>query len=448
MTTHYYHRRCFFTCLAVVLLASVVMMASGILSARADTTASSTQDVNALISAKNQELQQINQQIAQNQSQLMQAQQQKQTLSSQLSQINAEINQIDLGIQSSKITIDTLGLQIEQLQSSIAQGRSDVAQKQEAVKKVLQQMQEAEGDTPLMILLKDQTISDSVMAIQSLQDVNNKLLTSINDLLNTQQQLTAAVAQASEIKQSKEQEYQNLNNKKIIASQLSQEKQQFLAQTKNQEKLYQASLAALQQRQLEIASEIDSLEAPLREKINFKSLPKFVPGLLAMPLKTFIMTQGYGSTAFAKGAYKTSHWHNGVDLAAPIGTPIYAAADGIVLAATNQDVYCPHGAYGKYVAIKHLNGLTTLYGHMSLIVVTKNQSVKRGDLIGYVGRTGFATGPHLHFGVYDSETFKIAPSRYCGPEMPYGGDINPLNYLPTIPSSQIAPGSGGLQPGE
>jgi murein DD-endopeptidase MepM/ murein hydrolase activator NlpD len=282
------------------------------------------------------------------------------------------------------------------------------------------------------------------MAIQSLQDVNNKLLASISDLLATQRQLTATVDAATNAKEKKEQEYQNLNNRKIIADQLSQEKQQFLAQTKNQEKVYQSSLAALQQRQLEIASEIDALEAPLREKINFKSLPSFVPGLLAMPLNVFTLTQGYGSTAFAKTAYKTSHWHNGVDLAAPIGTPIYAVADGIVLAAANQDAYCPHGAYGKYVAIKHLNGLTTVYGHMSLIVAKKNQSVKRGDVIGYVGKTGFATGPHLHFGVYDSETFTISPSKYCGPEMPYGGDINPLNYLPTIPSSQIAPGSGGL----
>lgn len=443
----YHHTRCLFTCAAIISFVAV-FAATGTPLIYADTAASSTQDVNALITTKNQELQQINQQIAQNQQQLLQTQQQKQTLASQLSQINSGINEINLGIQSSKITIDSLGLQIGQLQSTIAQDQIAVAQKQEAVKKVIQQMQQEEGDTPLMILLKDQTISDSVLAIQSLQDVNNKLLASISDLLATQQQLAATANQATATKQNKEEEYQNLNNKKIIASQLSQEKQQFLAQTKNQEKLYQASLTALQQRQLAIASEIDSLEAPLREKINFKTLPKFSPGLLAMPLKTFIMTQGYGSTGFAKTAYKTSHWHNGVDLAAPIGTPIYAAADGIVLAAMNQDAYCPHGAYGKYVAIKHLNGLTTVYGHMSLIVAKQNQAVKRGDLIGYVGRTGYATGPHLHFGVYDSETFKIGPSKYCGPQMPYGGDINPLNYLPTIPSSDIAPNSGGLQPGE
>ena len=446
MTTHCY-KRCLFTCAAVIFFAGS-FMGAGMPLVYADNTASSTQDVNALISAKNQELQQINQQIAQNQQKLLQTQQQKQTLSSQLTQINANINQINLGIQSSKITIDTLGLQIGQLQLTIAQDQVVVAQKQEAVKEVVQQIQQEEGDTPLMVLLKNQTISDSVMAIQSLQDVNTKLVESINDLLTTQQQLTATVNQATDAKQSKEQEYENLNNKKIIASQLSQEKQQFLAQTKNQEKLYQASLTALQQRQLDIASEIDSLEAPLREKINFKSLPKFVPGLLAMPLNTFTLTQGYGSTGFAKTAYKTSHWHNGVDLAAPIGTPIYAVADGVVLAAMNQDAYCPHGAYGRYVAVKHLNGLTTVYGHMSLIVAKQNQTVKRGDLIGYVGKTGYATGPHLHFGVYDSETFQIAPSKYCGPQMPYGGDINPLNYLPTIPSSQIAPGSGGLQPGE
>lgn len=394
-------------------------------------TASTTQDVNALISAKNQELEQINQQIAQNQQKLLQTQSQKQTLTSQLSQINAGISQINLGIKSSKITIDTLGLQIGKLQSTIAQDQVVVAQKQEVVKTVLQQIQQEEGDTPLIILLKNQNISDSVFAIQSLQDVNSKLLMSINDLVATQENLTASMNQATDVKQTKEGEYQNLSNKKIIANQLSQEKQQFLQQTKNQEKVYQASLTTLQKRQAEIAAEIDSLEAPLRGEINYTSLPKFAPGLLSLPVHGALLTQGYGATSFAKTAYG-SKWHNGIDLAAPIGTPLYAAADGVVISVDNQDLYCPHGAYGKYVAIRHFNGLTTLYGHMSLTVAKEGKTVKRGELIGYMGKTGYATGSHLHFGVYDSATFRISPSKYCGSKMPYGGDIDPRNYLPPI----------------
>jgi murein DD-endopeptidase MepM/ murein hydrolase activator NlpD len=139
------------------------------------------------------------------------------------------------------------------------------------------------------------------------------------------------------------------------------------------------------------------------------------------------MTQGYGATAFAKNGYQ-GHWHNGVDLAASIGTPVLAAEDGEVVATGNQDAYCYRGAYGKFIVIKHNDNLVTLYGHLSKQIVVKGDVVKRGQVIGYSGMTGYATGPHLHFTVFAGPTFYMGPSKVCGP-MPYGGDLNPLSYL-------------------
>jgi len=86
--------------------------------------------------------------------------------------------------------------------------------------------------------------------------------------------------------------------------------------------------------------------------------------------------------------------HTGLDLAAPQGTPIYAAKAGVVTAAGWSRV-----GYGYYVKINHGGGVETLYAHMSRIAVRSGQRVKKGSMIGYVGRTGFATGPHLHFEV-------------------------------------------------
>jgi len=96
----------------------------------------------------------------------------------------------------------------------------------------------------------------------------------------------------------------------------------------------------------------------------------------------------------------------------------------------NQDKFCPKGAYGRFIVINHTNNLTTLYGHLSLIdpSIAKGVIVKRGDIIGYVGKTGYATGPHLHLTVYASATFYMGKSRSCGP-MPYGGYLNPADYL-------------------
>jgi len=96
------------------------------------------------------------------------------------------------------------------------------------------------------------------------------------------------------------------------------------------------------------------------------------------------------------GGVKTQgvHGYNGVDLAAPIGTPILAAAGGDVLIAKETGW---NAGYGGYVVIKHANGTQTLYAHQSGVAVSPGQHVEQGQVIGYVGSTGKSTGAHVHF---------------------------------------------------
>lgn len=89
------------------------------------------------------------------------------------------------------------------------------------------------------------------------------------------------------------------------------------------------------------------------------------------------------------------HGNNSVDIAAPIGTPIVAAASGTVLLARNGY----NGGYGNMIIIKHSNGTSTLYGHLSKISTNTGDRVSQGEVIGYVGSTGRSTGPHLHYEV-------------------------------------------------
>lgn len=99
-------------------------------------------------------------------------------------------------------------------------------------------------------------------------------------------------------------------------------------------------------------------------------------------------------------------FHNGVDLANSSGTPIYAAKSGTVTLASYNSVY------GYYVTINHGDGFSTLYGHMTHYVVSAGQSVSGGQIIGYMGSTGWSTGPHLHFTVYYN-----------------GSTVNPMAYI-------------------
>lgn len=88
------------------------------------------------------------------------------------------------------------------------------------------------------------------------------------------------------------------------------------------------------------------------------------------------------------------HGHNAIDIAAPVGTPVLASADGEVIISKTGGW---NGGYGNYVVIKHKNGTQTLYSHNSKNTVSVGDSVKQGDPIGYIGITGKVTGPHLHF---------------------------------------------------
>jgi LysM repeat protein len=101
------------------------------------------------------------------------------------------------------------------------------------------------------------------------------------------------------------------------------------------------------------------------------------------------------------------HGWNGIDIGAARGTPIHAAANGTVIIARNNGAW--NGGYGNYVVITHSNGSQTLYAHMSSVAAYAGQSVTSGQVIGYVGRTGKATGFHLHFEVRGAAN----PFRNC-----------------------------------
>ena len=120
-----------------------------------------------------------------------------------------------------------------------------------------------------------------------------------------------------------------------------------------------------------------------------------LPGVAAMPgrwpLTSSSMTSGFGIRRHP--IFGDLRLHSGVDLAAAMGTPVYASAPGYVSSANWA------GGYGLLVAIEHAGGMQTRYGHLSRAAVSDGQYVTAGTVIGYVGSTGNSTGPHLHYEV-------------------------------------------------
>lgn len=380
------------------------------------------------INQKTGELQKITEQIKDTQKKIEDTKTEGKTLKKEITGVDTQLNQITLNIKSSEILIDRLKLEIESIAYDIEDIENKINTQKEAITLTLIELQKKEDETPLTIFLKNKNLAESILEAQSLNNLSFTLTNEVVEMKNLKNDLEQKKNDSSNKKVSKESEAVNLKNKKSISEDIKKEKQSLLEKTKNQEKVYQSQLTELEKKQLEIASEIEKIEEELRLKIDPALLPTPRPGVLGKPTAGTLLTQEYGATSFAlRGGYK-GKWHNGIDYGSPIGTPIYAAESGKVLAIDNQDKYCYRGAYGKYIIIEHENNLTTLYAHLSLQTVKKDDIVKRGDLIGYIGKTGYATGPHLHFTVYSSATFIFKQSKSCG-IMPFGGDLNPLQYL-------------------
>lgn len=108
-----------------------------------------------------------------------------------------------------------------------------------------------------------------------------------------------------------------------------------------------------------------------------------------------ILTSGFGE--------RWGSMHTGLDIAAPMGTPIYAAADGVVLEAG------PAAGFGLWIKIQHEDGTVTIYGHNDTNIAVTGQKVRAGEQIATVGTRGFSTGPHVHFEVWINGVDKIDP---------------------------------------
>lgn len=140
------------------------------------------------------------------------------------------------------------------------------------------------------------------------------------------------------------------------------------------------------------------------------------------PLKNmYSVTSGFGRRFHP--ILKTLRAHTGVDITAPKGTPVYATADGVV---ANEN---PGSGYGLCIVINHGYNYKSLYAHLSKKAVKPGQKVKRGQLIGYVGATGLASGSHLHYEV-------IKNGQRVNPVYYFNADITPTEYNKILESSK------------
>lgn len=413
-------------------------------------SAATIDDLKKSIEQKNQEIQKLEDEIKKYRGELKTTQDRGKTLNGEIARLNGEIKKLTSDIALTEKQVQKKSLEIEELGIDIEDKEKSVQSLRRGLTGLIQTLFEEDKNSIFAIVVKYTLLSDFFRHIGYIDLIQDKIIDSVSTLRALQQELNSKKS-ASE---TKKEELASLNalfkSRRSAENSAKQNKNNLLIVTKSQEKGYQVLLKSQEAQKNALEAEIDEIEAKIKVIIDPSSLPSKVHGVLGSPLPEIALiscwsggasaknclTQMFGYTSFAAVGNYGGNGHNGVDFRAEIGTLVLAAESGVVQGVGDTDIGCQRASYGKWILIKHSNNLSTIYAHLSAISVSPGNTITRGDHIGLSGVSGYATGPHLHFGVYATQAVSIESirSKVCGrlmnlPISATNGYLNPLDYL-------------------
>ncbi len=398
-------------------------------------------DLQAKINQRNTDIKALEKEIADYQNQIATLNGQESSLTSAIKALDLTEKKLQADINVTADKIDATSLRIQQLSKQIGTTQSTIDDNTRFVLASFRALGEEGGHTVLEVFLESRSLAQAWSGAAHLGILQNDLQGHIHDLNKAKTSLEtnkAATEKAKADLVSLQKQLQG-QEKAILATRA--EKNDLLKQTKNSESSYKTLVTQKQALKDAFAQELLDYESQLQLVVHKANLPSTGSGALMWPLDKAIITQYFGNTPFSTSNPQVynGHGHDGIDLGASIGTPVHAARSGTVIGVANTDIVPGCYSFGKWIMVKHANGLSTLYAHLSVQSVAIGDVVSTGDVIGYTGNTGYTTGPHLHFGVYATEGTEIklfTNSRNCkGATIPIAvltAYLNPLSYLPPV----------------
>ncbi len=397
--------------------------------------AQNTQELQNKIAEKNSDISRLEQEIQAYQRELDGLSKQKSSLNGSIKSLDLTKKKLIANIRITESKIAKTNLKIQSLSNDITTKQNSITNNTDAIASDIKKTSENE----------DASLVESILGAENFTNIWNDL----DNRITLREKLIDQIAQLREVKGELEDTRDEtidaknelvglkseLADQKKIVEQNTKEKQKLLSQTKNNEANYQKIL-------LDRLAQKDALEKELREyesQLTYILDPSKLPsaGVLSWPLDYVYVTQLFGKTVSSKRLYASGS-HSGVDFRAAVGTPVKAMGGGVVAGVGDTDTMCPGASFGKFVFIKYDNGLSSAFGHLSLIRATAGQRVNRGEVVAYSGNTGYSTGPHLHVTVYAPNAAEIRtfPSKSCPgrtltqPLAATNGYLDPMYYLP------------------
>lgn len=387
----------------------------------------------------------IDSEIAKYEKELQRVGGQRSTLENAIAELNLTRKKLLSDISLTEKRIEQTSYSIESLSLEIREKEDRITRNSDVLAEGLRTIHEADNQSFVEIILANENLTQLWTDIDQLGQVQDMIRNELRELQTLKEDLLAR-------RNDEQKEHENLNafKKKLSGQQqvVDENKRQqdtLLTQTKNEEAAYQQLLAQKQAARKQFESDLQDFESQLEYIRDPSKLPQKGSGVLGWPVQDPYITQGYGLTSFARaGSYGydaagNPNPHRGIDFRGSVGTPLLAAAAGTVRDAVNMDAIKGCYSYGRWILIDHDNGLSTLYAHLSVMSVSPGEYVKKGQIIGYAGSSGYATGPHLHFTVFDRDAVKVALftwSNGCkGTKIayaPYEAYLDPMSYLPQL----------------
>lgn len=323
----------------------------------------------------------------------------------QIQSLTAEISGYETEIDKLDEQLDSLEKSISETQTKLEEAEEKYEEQEKALQARIVAQYEAGETTYLDVLLGGGSLWDMISNWQMVADVaemDNRLLEKIeqnrNEIEEAKKSLETNKEQVSTIKNNKEATAKSLKNSQAV-------KEKYVSELSEDEKELNSELEKLQVENEQITKELKAIENQYSSKIENLG----GTGTLQRPVKSGVIT--------ATMYYSSGTYHGALDYGVPIGTEVYAAAEGVVLSATYRA-----GGLGNCVILQHANGIRTYYGHGNgTFYVRPGDVVAKGQLIMLSGNTGNSSGPHLHFEV------RVSPYNWS-----YGGGDSrrdPRNYL-------------------
>lgn len=345
--------------------------------------------------------------------------------STEANSLDQQSTLLEGNITNNKRKLADLGQEIETLESRIGEKEKTISIQREILSNLLQLYYETSGQaefSPLVFLSSPEAVNHVGSDRDAFFAMGNGIQDALAGVIGVRDSLRRDRDLADKKKVEVESVKLRLEQQNAYLETSKQKKEVLAAAASAEQTKYDALVSDLERQRKEIEDEIEQLDAARAGEVDLSSIPDFSEGVLGYPVKDPHMSQKYGKTNFTK--WYT--FHNGIDFSGSVGIPVLAAESGTVVGTGDEGKY----AYGKWIAIQHKNGLTTLYGHLSKQIAKKGERVDRGEKIGLMGSTGYSTGPHVHFSVFSSDSFEIVESKKVkGLMIPTGAHINPAKYL-------------------